>query len=522
MGCTLGLWMCCGACMGAAALGEVEITVVDAGRNVPIPCRVYAHDPASDTWFFAEAPEGGVAIPYDRAHGSVVERHTTVGAHPFTLRLPVEQECEITIEAGKEYRSIAVPVTAEATRQQVPIPMQRWINMAEEGWYSGESHVHRPIRELPALMLAEDINVAFPLTYWGYESTLAPGLHHDTVAEAPKAELVRVDDTHVYYPLNTEYEIGNIGGKHHVQGAVFVLGHRTLFTETAPPIAPILKRTRSEGALLDMDKPNWPWSMMLPPVLGVDLYELANNHMWRGGFALGGWGEKPPAYMDCERGADGLTERGWIDYTLRNYYALLNCGFDMMPTAGTASGVHPVPFGFGRVYVYLPDGFRYEAWMKGLKEGRSFVTTGPMLFTAMEAAEGGAWRLTARAVSPEPLARLEAVVNGEVRPFAVEERGTTDTFAEELKGELILDGAESAWVAVRCFTKDGPLRYAHSAPLRIDVPGKPVRPRKEEVTFLADRMREQIARNDGVLGEEALDEYRQALAHYEGLMDSAR
>ncbi|MCH7663048.1 MAG: hypothetical protein IH859_04165 [Chloroflexi bacterium] len=32
-----------------------------------------------------------------------------------------------------------------------------------------------------------------------------------------------------------------------------------------------------------------------------------------------------------------------------------------------------MPLGFGRVYVHLPGGFNYAAWMKGLNEGRSFV-----------------------------------------------------------------------------------------------------------------------------------------------------
>ena len=47
------------------------------------------------------------------------------------------------------------------------------------------------------------------------------------------------------------------------------------------------------------------------------------------------------------RDAKGFTERGWIDFNFQNYYALLDCGFKMRPTAGTASGVHPVPLGFG-------------------------------------------------------------------------------------------------------------------------------------------------------------------------------
>ena len=60
--------------------------------------------------------------------------------------------------------------------------------------------------------------------------------------------------------------------------------------------------------------------------------------------------------MKVERDARGFTERGWIEFGFQNYYALLDCGFRIRPTAGTASGVHPVPLGFGRVYVHLDPG----------------------------------------------------------------------------------------------------------------------------------------------------------------------
>ncbi len=112
----------------------------------------------------------------------------------------------------------------------------------------------------------------------------------------------------------------------------------------------------------------------------VDLYELTNNHIWRTGFLFRDWGEPPPKYMNAAKDPrGGVSEQGWIDYTFENYYALLNCGFKMKPTAGCASGVHPVPLGFGRVYVHQPNGFSYQDWIQGLGEGRSFVTTGPML-----------------------------------------------------------------------------------------------------------------------------------------------
>ena len=88
--------------------------------------------------------------------------------------------------------------------------------------------------------------------------------------------------------------------------------------------------------------------------MDVDLFELSNNHIWRTQFAFTDFGLPAPAYMNIETDEKGFTERGWIEYGFENYYTLLNCGFRMRPTAGTASGVHPVPLGFGRVGVARP------------------------------------------------------------------------------------------------------------------------------------------------------------------------
>jgi hypothetical protein len=54
------------------------------------------------------------------------------------------------------------------------------------------------------------------------------------------------------------------------------------------------------------------------------------------------------------------TAAGWVDYTLQTWYALLNSGFVLAPSAGTANGVHPVPLGYDRVYVKIDGPFSYE------------------------------------------------------------------------------------------------------------------------------------------------------------------
>jgi hypothetical protein len=69
---------------------------------------------------------------------------------------------------------------------------------------------------------------------------------------------------------------------------------------------------------------------------------------------------------------------------------------------------------------------------------------------------------------------------------------------------------------------DGRERFAHSAPVFIEVPGKPVRARKAEVEYLISRVKAEIERNTGVLPEESLVEYRTALARYEGIAKTAQ
>ena len=92
--------------------------------------------------------------------------------------------------------------------------------MASRGWYSGETHVHRSPSELPNLQLAEDLNVAFPLTYWVTRGFQPPTAGDKNQSGALPEGLVRIDETHVFWPRNTEWEIFTINGRSHTLGAV--------------------------------------------------------------------------------------------------------------------------------------------------------------------------------------------------------------------------------------------------------------------------------------------------------------
>jgi hypothetical protein len=266
----------------------------------------------------------------------------------------------------------------------------------------------------------------------------------------------------------------------------------------------------------------------------VDLFELSNNHVWRTNFLFRKWTiEMTPTNWGLDIGPEGVDEAGWIDWGFQIYYAFLNCGLRMRPTAGTGSGVHPVPLGFGRVYVEVPGEFTYEGWIRGLDAGRSFVTTGPMLFARFndrpagtilrEARPGQTVRVRGTAENLRPLDRVEIIVNGDVVRTVVpaNQPGPDGSFVSPYDETVTL--AHSAWVAVRCFdkAKDGRERFAHTAPIHVEIDG-PVRPRRREVQHFIERMEHEIQRNQGVLEPAELAEYEHALEFYRQLRTRTR
>jgi hypothetical protein len=270
------------------------------------------------------------------------------------------------------------------------------------------------------------------------------------------------------------------------------------------------------------------------------LFELANNSLWRTEFGFRNAGVPIGDFMRVEREGDALTEWGWIQFGFESYYTLLNCGFRLRPTAGTASGVHPVPLGFGRVYVHVEGDFTLAKWLAGFRQGRSFVTTGPMLFATLEDQLPGAiftrstedsrrFKLSVETISANPIDRIEVVVNGEtVHSIPIDSeavrrsRDERDAEIAQFETELELDA--SSWVAVRTLQRqaDNRVRFAHSAPWHIEIDGHRVRPRQAEVAYLIEAMRREISRNEGVLAEDAIQEFRDALEIYQEIMQRAR
>src|SRR5262249_35210189 len=138
--------------LGAARDGtKVEITVVEKKTGEPVPCRIHLRDKANK-------PQRAQGLPFWHDHFVC----------PGTARLELAPgDYTYEIERGPEYAPLTGTLTVSGMAPvQTRLEVERRIDLAREGWWSGELHVHRPIADIELLMRAEDLHVAPVITWW--------------------------------------------------------------------------------------------------------------------------------------------------------------------------------------------------------------------------------------------------------------------------------------------------------------------------------------------------------------------
>jgi hypothetical protein len=498
----------------AEAWGSLHVSIVDRATGKPLTARCYLIDPAKQSW----SPVGAVNYikPPERHFIAEGEFHIALPARKYTL----------TVERGTEYWPVIreIEINSGETRDE-EIEIGRWINMNARGWYSGDLHNHRDWREMPQLLLAEDLNIAPTLTQWVWEDALTS----KAPPQEPGFKAIReVDATHAYSVVDTEIERLVEG-----PGAVDLVGLRDPVSfrgyRLYPPNSVFTEEAHRRGGYVDAEKITWRDVAALVALDQVDFGGIVHNHFNRHGVETGTkrWGMIPKERPEFE------TPQGMALWTMSVYYRFLNCGFKLPVSAGSASGVKPSPLGYCRVYVHLPEKFGYAEWFWGLKAGRSFATNGPMLFLTVNGhepgesievrAEGGKsaqpLRVKAEAVSVGELDRLEILWKGKVvKTVSAEESSSS------LSAAIEIDPKESGWVAARAFEK--PLeraRFAQTSPVYVRVGQDPGIVPEDAKFFLAwlDREISFYEKHPGFRSEEdrqaMLNLFRQARKVYGGL-----
>ena len=164
---------------------------------------------------------------------------------------------------------------------------------------------------------------------------------------------------------------------------------------------------------------------------------------------------------------------------LDDWYRILNIGY-RFPCVGASDYPACRTLGDCRTYVHLKQEPLFNAWLTGAIEGRSFVTTGPLLLLEVDGeSPGGIIHKTAMGphrvhatirVRSEvaPIQNITLIVGGKVIFEHAIAPGSGQRQWIELNRDLELN--ESTWIAARAFGKarsGGPDAEAHTNPVYI-------------------------------------------------------
>jgi hypothetical protein len=482
---------------------SIHLRVRDAETMAPLAARVEVRD-AEGEGYWEPLAGASHAVPQTEYGWETPFWPLELGPYFYTdgaITLGVDPEGK-TVRAyhGFEYRAAEAGVPEDG---RVQLALRRWIDMAERGWYSGQTHIHTtdvgmPVPftgDWPLVARAEDIGVTNILTLKGEWTSHAIYANEYPMGVVPWAS----DERHVI-AYGEEY-------RNNPYGHVCLLGLRRL-------LEPV-----SSGALGELGGPDYPPNLFVLDAALADGATTVGAHF--GGSILDDAPIATPwPSTGFEMPADVALGRLHVAEIYGNagerdvWYRLLNCGFELAATAGPDWVIKDTP----RTYVFLGgEPLSFEAWTEGLRLGRSFVTQGPMLFFEVEGQRPGArlhfpersraLRVRASALLPDRSLPVEIVVNGEVVAT-----GTDISTTIEIE--------ESAWLAAR--TED-----AHANPVYVTLAGRP-RGRAEDAGVfvgvldrLADWVRRKGLFDTPEQRETVLNVIGQGRAVYESIVERA-
>ncbi len=490
------LWL---ASAAFAAEGQLEIRVVDKDTGQLVPCRMHLR-----------TASGRPRLPPRRV--PVWDDHFVIPGQ-ITLKLPLGNY-RFVMERGPEYSVITGEFTINKfSEDSKTVEMHRYVDMAAEGWWSGDLDVRRPAKDIELLLAAEDLHVLPLVTWWNGHSQWTP-------STVPADPLVSFAGSRIGHLLAGE--LSRPGGT----VRLFQLAEipRVEAQGEYPSLPQQLESLRRKpGVWVHLTRPYW-WDLPVLVALGqLDSIEVVHGQFGRTKMIAEERGGKP---RDPERLVGG---RGHALWCQEIYFHLLNCGLRIPPGAGSGSGVTPNPPGYNRMYVYLEGDFSWEKWWEGFRAGRVVLTNGPLLRPKVRGKlPGHVFRAAAGQIldfeialtlsTRETMSYLEIIKDGRV-----EHEIRFDQYAA--KGRLpAVRFDRSGWFTVRAVAdRADTYRFALSAPFFVEIGGQPRISRRSAQFFLdwvAERAA-QIQSDDPAHEAQVLAYYRKARDFWQQVLAKA-
>ena len=395
----------------------------------------------------------------------------------FSIIVP-RGRVQVTVERGTEYtpwrRTIDFDEPGETV---IDVELRRWCNPAAQGWHPGNLHLHYkefeddPDRRILYDSRVEDLRVT-ALSYvkrWDLKyasNKYAPG--------------VLEDFTDARHYVECGEETRHYMGSDHVYG----FGH-VMLLNLRNVVEPA-----GRGLLVDDFAPEYP------PIS----YACDDTHR-QGGIVIwchNGHGiECSVAAILGKVDALSLWDVYWEDLAYDAWYRLLDCGVKLPASTGSdwflCSG--------NRVYTKTQPEFDPDSWFQALRDGKTFITNGPMLdLSAGEASIGDTVQVergeTVSVIvnwtSHYPIHKVEVISNGKTVHSKDFPQGSVKG---SLECEVTAQG--DGWVAARLGSDSRDsfdhAVWAHTSPVYVDTGGFSTAERRESAALIVQEIEDSIS-----------------------------
>lgn len=451
-------------------MGVLAVRTLDAGTGQPTASRVHL-----------TAADGKSYVPtdaYARVSGAGDRIFHQTGT--FRLELPVGTARLDAVKGFEFHPSHAAVEIKAGELTQLDVPLTRLTDLSAKGWYSGSTHVHMNYagnlrNTLENLMMMSDAE------------------DQDMVNEQIANKDNRILDYQHFvpggkaHPLSTKDRVLVVGQEYRPP----FYGHVFMFQLREHLISPFT--TGYEGTAIESLYPS-----------NTDMFRKAKAQGATVGYVHAFQGpDRDPLEAELGGGkglivdaALGTTDAvEWSNSgraTFFPWYALLNNGLRVTGVGGedSISSMHQSKLvGSARTYVYTGErGLDADAWFEGLRKGRAFVSTGPLVEMTVNGrmpgedvalAAAGEVDVEGRVRSITPLEKVTLIFNGEV----VE---TIPLSADRKRADFkkAFKVAHSGWYHLRAegkpeerFPLDTTFAQAFTNPVWVTVAGRPVRSR---------------------------------------------
>lgn len=440
----------------------ITIEILDDTMGIPTPVRVHLTDAQG---IALPPPKDAVALMHGQSNSHAGMRYARLQDSSFyadgRFEMDVQEgEYHIKIMKGIEYLELDDKlIVAPGQKLSRTYRLKRWINMPERGWYSSDDHIH--LRRAPEdnetirkWIEAEDVHVGnllwmgdfwtvfFEQYAWGKEGLYQKG-NYMLVSSQEEPRTVEIGHTismGAEKPVrfyNEYYYFDKVFDRIHQFGGVTGYAHQGVTC------------SGYRGMTLDVLRDK------------VDFLELVQ-------FCVAGG----PLHVI-------------------HYYHFLDLGYKLCATGGSdfPYGWRGKNFGYhkeeggrignARFYTYLGEDLTFDAWMKNLKAGHTFATSGPIIeFTVngklpgdeIDVPKGTTLSISAKAYGDGrqiPLRNLEIVGHGKVlKRTTLKDAGQSP---EKLEIKFSLPVEHGIWIAAVCSAAGTQL--AHTTPVYITVNG---------------------------------------------------